>query len=142
MAEGDVLFVDVVAADRRVWEGEALSVIVRTMEGDIGILPTRLWAGGDEPIISGAAIERYRSETGDAKRSNAAPTVQHRLDRRQRFGGARRRDAAFVDDIVRAARKNADAFGAAQLDACNQRRHDQEINDVRMMAMRRAIRAQ
>ena len=39
MAEGDVLIVDVVAADRRVWEGKALSVILRTVEGDIGILP-------------------------------------------------------------------------------------------------------
>ena len=38
MAEGDVLFVEVVAADRRVWEGEALSVIARTTEGDIGIM--------------------------------------------------------------------------------------------------------
>ncbi|MEZ5200477.1 MAG: hypothetical protein R2742_03840 [Micropruina glycogenica] len=46
MAEGDVLFVDV-AADRRVWEGEALSVIVRTMEGDIGIsAQSRAGAGG------------------------------------------------------------------------------------------------
>lgn len=38
MAEGDVLFVEVVAADRRVWEGEALSVVARTTEGDIGIM--------------------------------------------------------------------------------------------------------
>lgn len=39
MAEGDVLYVDVVAADRRVWEGDALSLILRTVDGDIGILP-------------------------------------------------------------------------------------------------------
>lgn len=38
MAEGDVLFVEVVAADHRVWEGEALSVVARTVEGDIGIM--------------------------------------------------------------------------------------------------------
>lgn len=38
MAEGDVLFVDVVAADRRVWEGDALSFVARTTEGDIGIM--------------------------------------------------------------------------------------------------------
>ena len=53
MAEGDVLFVDVVAADRRVWEGEALSVIVRTMEGDIGILPNH------EPVL---AVPTVRSQ--------------------------------------------------------------------------------
>ncbi len=35
----DSLWVEVVSADGRVWEGEALSVIARTTEGDIGILP-------------------------------------------------------------------------------------------------------
>lgn len=34
----DPLFVEVVSADRRVWEGNAVSVIARTTEGDIGIL--------------------------------------------------------------------------------------------------------
>jgi F-type H+-transporting ATPase subunit epsilon len=38
VAEGDVLFVDVVCADRRVFMGEAVSVIARTTEGDIGIM--------------------------------------------------------------------------------------------------------
>lgn len=42
----DALHVDVVAADRRVWEGEALSVIARTSEGDVGILP------GHEPFLA------------------------------------------------------------------------------------------
>jgi len=41
MADG-TLFVEVVCAEGRVWEGEALSVIARTTEGDIGILP-RHW---------------------------------------------------------------------------------------------------
>lgn len=41
-----VLYVDVVAADRRVWEGEAVSVIARTTEGDVGILP------GHEPFLA------------------------------------------------------------------------------------------
>ncbi|WP_207948255.1 F0F1 ATP synthase subunit epsilon [Metallococcus carri] len=31
--------VDVVAADRKVWEGEANSVYARTVEGELGILP-------------------------------------------------------------------------------------------------------
>lgn len=39
------LWVEVVSADGRVWEGEALSVVARTTEGDIGILP------GHEPIL-------------------------------------------------------------------------------------------
>lgn len=46
MAEGDVLFVEVVAADRRVWEGEALSVVARTTEGDIGIMANH------EPLLA------------------------------------------------------------------------------------------
>ena len=35
----DPLQVEVVSADRLVWEGKAVNVIVRTTEGDIGILP-------------------------------------------------------------------------------------------------------
>ncbi len=46
MAEGDVLDVDVVAADRRVWEGQAISVVARTTEGDVGIL------SGHEPFLA------------------------------------------------------------------------------------------
>ena len=33
------LHVELVAADRKVWEGEAKEVIARTMEGELGILP-------------------------------------------------------------------------------------------------------
>ena len=62
MAEGDVLFVDVVAADRRVWEGEALSVIVRTMEGDIGILPNH------EPVLAVLVPSAAEVLTADGKR--------------------------------------------------------------------------
>ena len=35
----DVLRVEVVSADGITWEGDALSVIVRSTEGDLGILP-------------------------------------------------------------------------------------------------------
>ena len=35
----DPLHVDVVAADRQVWEGDAVNIIIRTTEGDLGILP-------------------------------------------------------------------------------------------------------
>lgn len=38
--------VEVVAADRLVWQGRAVNVIVRTTEGDIGILP------GHEPLLA------------------------------------------------------------------------------------------
>jgi F-type H+-transporting ATPase subunit epsilon len=35
----DVMQVELVAADRLVWSGEAAMVIARTTEGDVGILP-------------------------------------------------------------------------------------------------------
>ena len=47
MAEtGTPLHVELVAADRLVWSGEAKMVIARTTEGDVGILP------GHAPLLS------------------------------------------------------------------------------------------
>lgn len=40
------LQVEVVAADRLVWSGEAVNIIARTVEGDVGILP------GHEPFLA------------------------------------------------------------------------------------------
>lgn len=40
------LKVEVVAADRQVWTGDAVNIIARTTEGDIGILP------GHEPLMA------------------------------------------------------------------------------------------
>lgn len=40
------LTVEVVSADRQVWEGSAVNIIARTTEGDIGILP------GHEPLMA------------------------------------------------------------------------------------------
>lgn len=40
------LKLEVVAADRVVWEGEAVNVIARTTQGDVGILP------GHEPMMA------------------------------------------------------------------------------------------
>ncbi|RRD07076.1 F0F1 ATP synthase subunit epsilon [Arachnia propionica] len=40
------LKLEIVAADRMVWEGEAVNVIARTRQGDIGILP------GHEPLMA------------------------------------------------------------------------------------------
>lgn len=41
-----VLLVEVVSADGITWEGEALSVIARTVEGDVGVMP------GHEPFLA------------------------------------------------------------------------------------------
>ncbi|WP_040284454.1 F0F1 ATP synthase subunit epsilon [Tessaracoccus massiliensis] len=40
------LHVEVVSADRVVWSGDAVNIIARTVEGDIGILP------GHEPLLA------------------------------------------------------------------------------------------
>ena len=39
MADGSSMHVELVAADRLVWSGEARMVLARTSEGDVGILP-------------------------------------------------------------------------------------------------------
>jgi len=47
MAEGDkVLNVAVVSAERALWSGQAKSLVAKTPEGDIGILP------GHEPVLA------------------------------------------------------------------------------------------
>ncbi len=43
---GKGLWVELVAADRTVWSGEASMVIARTTEGDLGVLP------GHAPLLS------------------------------------------------------------------------------------------
>lgn len=53
------LHVDVVAADRQVWEGEAVDIIIRTTEGDIGILP------GHEPVFANLVPCAARIITAD-----------------------------------------------------------------------------
>lgn len=40
------LEVEIVSAERVVWSGEAINVVARTVEGDIGILP------GHEPLLA------------------------------------------------------------------------------------------
>ncbi|WP_174248375.1 F0F1 ATP synthase subunit epsilon [Streptomyces hoynatensis] len=56
------LHVELVAADRRVWSGEASLVVARTTAGDIGIMP------GHQPLLavmqSGAVIIRTAGESG------------------------------------------------------------------------------
>jgi F-type H+-transporting ATPase subunit epsilon len=54
------LHVELVAADRKVWEGEAREVTARTVEGELGILP------GHTPLL-GILVEgdvRIQSATG------------------------------------------------------------------------------
>lgn len=58
----DSLHVELVAADRTVWSGEAAMVIARTVEGDVGVLR------GHAPILSlltDAVVEIQVADTDD-----------------------------------------------------------------------------
>lgn len=57
----DPLQVELVAADRVVWSGEATSVIARTTEGDVGVLPNHAPMLG--LLIEG--IVEVRSDSGE-----------------------------------------------------------------------------
>lgn len=59
--ESKPLHVEVVAADRVVWSGEADQIIARTVEGDIGILPNH------EPLLAvlvPCAVEIFATDGG------------------------------------------------------------------------------
>ncbi|MFN8126809.1 MAG: F0F1 ATP synthase subunit epsilon [Candidatus Nanopelagicales bacterium] len=54
------LNVEVVAVDRLVWQGPAKSVVVKTLEGTMGILP------GHEPVLAILADSAVRVEAPDS----------------------------------------------------------------------------
>ena len=57
------LQVELVAADRKVWEGEASQVSARSIEGDLGILP------GHQPLLCVLAEGQVRVNSGGSWRS-------------------------------------------------------------------------
>ncbi len=60
------LTVRLVAADRVVWSGTAKSLVAKTFEGDMGILP------GHEPVLALLADSVLRIETTEGERITAA----------------------------------------------------------------------
>lgn len=54
------LQVELVAADRKVWEGEADMVIARTVDGDLGVLP------GHTPLLGVLVEGEVQIQTGGA----------------------------------------------------------------------------
>ena len=58
------LKVEVVSASRNVWSGEAVQVIARTVEGDMGILP------GHEPVFALLVPSRVEIVTADGKQES------------------------------------------------------------------------
>ncbi|MGH8892585.1 MAG: F0F1 ATP synthase subunit epsilon [Actinomycetes bacterium] len=58
----DLLTVELVAADRTVWTGEAAMVVTRTVDGDIGILPHHAPLLGT--LVNGTV--QIRQEGGDS----------------------------------------------------------------------------
>ena len=70
------LRVELVAADRAVWSGEATMVIAKTVEGEIGLL------AGHEPMLAilGSGEVRITLPTGEAIKATAADgflSVEH-----------------------------------------------------------------
>jgi len=61
MAEDDLLSVELVAADRTVWTGEASMVVARTSDGEVGILPHHA------PLLGALAngVVQIRQEGGE-----------------------------------------------------------------------------
>jgi len=59
------LHVELVAADRKVWEGEAKAVSVRTVEGELGILP------GHTPLLGILVRGDVRIQTMTGQRHSA-----------------------------------------------------------------------
>ena len=60
------LQVRLVATDRSVWEGEATFVLLRTLDGDLGVLP------GHTPLLAQLADGRVAFETADGRIEAAA----------------------------------------------------------------------
>ncbi len=68
--------VELVAADRAVWSGEAKMVVAKTIEGEIGIL------AGHEPLLAilGVGDVRITLPTGESIKATAAEgflSVEH-----------------------------------------------------------------
>lgn len=66
MAEGSTLEVAVVSAERLLWQGEAKSVVAKTPEGEIGILP------GHEPVLALLLDSPLRIEESDGNKMMVA----------------------------------------------------------------------
>ena len=66
MAESSTLDVAVVSAERLLWQGEAKSVVAKTPEGEIGILP------GHEPVLALLLESPLRIEESDGNKMMVA----------------------------------------------------------------------
>jgi F-type H+-transporting ATPase subunit epsilon len=66
MAESDQLQVELVAADRTVWSGQATMVVAKTAEGDIGVLRNHM------PVLSLLVDGVVEIEPVDGERMYAA----------------------------------------------------------------------
>ena len=74
----NTLHVELVAADRAVWSGEAKMVVAKTVEGEIGLLP------GHEPMLAVLAEGEVRISLvdGETIKANAAEgflSVEHNV---------------------------------------------------------------
>ena len=71
------LHVELVAADRKVWEGEARQVNARTVEGELGILP------GHTPLLGILVEGADKTEIGKVGHAAAAAQTHGILEKQQ-----------------------------------------------------------
>ena len=69
------LQVELVAADRKVWEGEADMVVARTVDGELGILP------GHTPLLGVLVEGEVRIKSGEGSQSAAIDSGFLSVDR-------------------------------------------------------------
>src|SRR3546814_6341624 len=86
-----------------------------------GLVPAGLWRGDDPPIAGRGGIEIERAEARDAKRL-MFPLAETRANCGQRLVGRGGGQFHHRPDVVRPGSRDAHAFGAAKLYAC-QKRH-------------------
>ncbi len=125
----DLLQVELVAADRLVWSGEASMIIARTSEGDVGILPNHapmlsLMVDGVVDITTGdnqtwvAAVDTGFLSVADNRVSVLAEHAEmsHDIDLEKARADLERAHEAGEDDTV-AAEAAASAWAEARIRA-------------------------
>ncbi len=115
MADGDQLQVELVAADRTVWSGQASMVIAKTADGDIGVLRNHM------PVLSLLVDGVVSIDPVDGERMFAAvnggflSVANNRVSILSQF-------AALSDEIdVEAARAELEAAQAEEGDEAEER---------------------
>ncbi len=120
----DTFWVEVVAADRIVWEGDAVSLIARTTEGDIGVLAHH------EPLIAPLVPHAAEVTTADGRREIIAVEGG--------FLSMTFTRCALISPFARLAREVSMAEAEAELRHAKARMDEGDVSDDTMRHYNRA----